>query len=130
MPITVIGRPLMRDDLTSLHRALTADFEGIGCSLVVPIFNDGYLVAAFCAEIERSLLPKLADHGFEVIFVNDGSANGSQLELEAVAARYPWVTVIELSRNFGQHAAVACGYRHASGAYVGMLNADMQDPPD
>jgi glycosyltransferase involved in cell wall biosynthesis len=121
---------LMRDDLTSLNCALAAPSEGTSCSLVVPIYNDGYLAENFCAEVERSLLPKLDGNRLEVIFVNDGSANNSQQQLEAVARRYPWVTVIELSRNFGQHAAVTCGYRHASGAYVATLNADMQDPPD
>jgi dolichol-phosphate mannosyltransferase len=40
------------------------------------------------------------------------------------------VKVIQLSRNFGQHVAVSCGYRHASGEYVAMINVDMQDPPD
>ena len=38
--------------------------------------------------------------------------------------------MINLSRNFGQHIALSCGYRHAAGAYVGMLNVDMEDPPD
>jgi hypothetical protein len=66
----------MRDDPTSLHSTVTADSEGISRRLVAPVSNDGYLVEAFCSEVKRSLLPKSADGGLEVIFVNDGPANG------------------------------------------------------
>jgi dolichol-phosphate mannosyltransferase len=66
----------------------------------------------------------------EVIFVNDGSTDESQKQLQTSAIRYGFVKIIELSRNFGQHLAVSCGYRLASGNYVGMMNVDMQDPPD
>lgn len=116
-------------DLPSLERALRADTDRCVCSLVVPIYNDGALAQAFCAEVERNVWPQLGGRPGELIFVNDGSKNDSQAHLEAVAARYPWVTVIELSRNFGQHVAVVCGYRHAIGDTVAMLNVDMQDPP-
>ncbi len=121
----------MRDSLTSLHGALEeAAWTGCSCSLVVPIYNDGYLAEAFCAEVAQAVIPRLPGGGGEVIFVNDGSRNEqTQRDLATVAARYPWVRVIELSRNFGQHVAVCCGYRHASGRYVVMLNVDMQDPP-
>lgn len=117
----------MLEGLTSLHRAL--ERTPGSCSLVVPIYNDGYLAEAFCEEVARSVLPRLPGNQCEIVFVNDGSRDQSQVQLKAVAERYPWVTVIELSRNFGQHAAVLCGYRHATGYYVAMLNVDMQDPP-
>ena len=66
----------------------------------------------------------------EVIFVNDGSHDDSQNQLQTACLRYNFVKAVELSRNFGQHLAVSCGYRLASGSYVGMMNVDMQDPPD
>lgn len=119
----------MQPSLNSLHEALSETSVGLACSMVVPIYNDGYLAEAFCAEVERNVLTKLDGSKAEVIFVNDGSSDDSQQQLELVAGRYPWVTVIELSRNFGQHVAVSCGYRYTSGAYVVMLNADMQDSP-
>ncbi len=103
-------------------------------SFVVPIYNDGYLVESFCEAINQEMnnLLELTDisKDVEVIFVNDGSSDGSQQQLEASAGRYGFVKVIELSRNFGQHLAVSCGYRLASGNFVGMMNVDMQDPPD
>ena len=127
----------MDEGLKSLREALLEDSpvtaaskgEAFDCSLVVPIFNDGSLAQAFCAEVEMSVIPAIPGNRCEVVFVNDGSRNDSQAQLELVAARYPWVSVIELSRNFGQHAAVVCGYRYATGNYVAMLNVDMQDPP-
>lgn len=102
-------------------------------SFVVPIYNDGYLAEAFCAEFQlvfRDYLGKqeIADE-VELIFVNDGSRNDSLDLLKRVAAQHPFVKVIDLSRNFGQHVAMICGYKHASGDIVGRLNVDMQDPP-
>ena len=103
-------------------------------SFVVPIYHDGYLAQSFCESIDRALqtiLGTLAIEGMvEVIFVNDGSCDNSQQLLMAAGREFPFVKIIELSRNFGQHIAVSCGYRFASGDYVCMLNADQQDPPD
>jgi len=102
-------------------------------SFVVPIYNDGYLAEAFCAEFQRVFREYLHKEDItgevELIFVNDGSTNDSLELLKEAASKYPFVKVIDLSRNFGQHIAMICGYRHASGKIVGRLNVDMQDPP-
>src|SRR5258708_2098013 len=99
-------------------------------SFVIPIYGDGDLAEACCrAMIDqmRTFLSKTdVDRDIEVIFVNDGSPDRSQEALEAVARKYPCVRIIELSRNFGQHVAISCGYKFASGRYVGMLDVDMQ----
>lgn len=103
-------------------------------SIVVPIYKDGYLVKPFCEELQKQMRLMLrADdisRDVEVIFVNDGSPDDSQALLRDAARAFPFVKVIQLSRNFGQHVAVTCGYRFASGDYVAMMNVDMQDPPD
>ena len=103
-------------------------------SFVVPIYNDGYLVRPFCEALEKEMRAFLQVEDItvevELIFVNDGSRDSSQSLLREAAGAFPFVRVIELSRNFGQHVAVSCGYRFATGNYVAMLNADMQDPPD
>ena len=103
-------------------------------SFVVPVYHDGYLSLPFCEAI-APVLHRLVgggrvDEQAEVIFVNDGSRDNSQQLLEQARTRYDFVKVIELSRNFGQHVAVSCGYRFASGEYVFMINGDQQDPPD
>ncbi len=103
-------------------------------SFIVPIYNDGYLAEDFCAEYEKVFQNyvnvKDISAFVELIFVNDGSKNNSIEELKIATEKYSFVKVIDLSRNFGQHIALSCGYIHAQGKYVGMLNADMQDPPD
>src|SRR5579884_148755 len=103
-------------------------------SFIVPIYNDGYLVHAFCESMRREMQILFPTEGLsrsvEVIFVNDGSRDNSQYLLQEAARNFEFVKVIELSRNFGQHIAVSCGYRFATGDYVGMINVDMQDPPD
>lgn len=103
-------------------------------SFVVPIYEDGYLTFQFCEAMQAAMCELLGTRDIadavEVIFVNDGSQNNSQELLIAASRHFRFVKVIELSRNFGQHVAVSCGYRFATGQYVGMINADQQDPPD
>lgn len=103
-------------------------------SFVVPIYNDGYLAEAFCEEFSRVMTSYLGceDLGdaVELIFVNDGSADDSQHRLSEVGRFRKFVRIVEFSRNFGHHTAVLCGYGFATGDYVGLLNVDMQDPPD
>jgi dolichol-phosphate mannosyltransferase len=104
-------------------------------SFIVPIFNDGYLAEEFCTYFEQSMGGYLKVNNIskdvELIFVNDGSPQPESMEiLQQIATKFNFVKVINLSRNFGQHIAVSCGYKYASGKYVGMLNVDMQDPPD
>ena len=102
-------------------------------SVVVPIFKDGYLCEAFCAELESVMssyaAPVPVNEAVEVIFVNDGSPDDSLDTLLQLRDRYDFVRVIDLSRNFGQHIAIACGMREARGEIVLRMNVDMQDPP-
>ncbi len=102
-------------------------------SIVVPIYCDGYLAPALCAEIENVMsryagTSPLGDV-LELIFVNDGSRDDSLDILLRLQGRFSFLRVIDLSRNFGQHAAIACGMREARGEIVLRMNVDMQDPP-
>jgi len=103
-------------------------------SFVVPIYNDGYLAEAFCAEFQEVFREYLGQNDIggevELIFVNDGSSDDSSDRLERSVVGFPFARIINLSRNFGQHVALSCGYRHARGEFVGMLNADMQEHPN
>ena len=104
-------------------------------SFVVPIYNDAYLAGDFCAEFEavfkRYLAVEALEQHAEVIFVNDGSQDESFAVLrDQVCARFPFAKLVDLSRNFGQHIAISAGYRYAKGEYVGLVNVDMEDPPD
>lgn len=103
-------------------------------SFVVPIYNDGYLAERFCKEFEQVFKKYLTieniENAVELIFVNDGSKDNSIQILREVCNKFRFVKAIDLSKNFGQHIALTCGYNNATGEFVGMLNADMEDPPD
>jgi dolichol-phosphate mannosyltransferase len=102
-------------------------------SLVVPIYNDGVLARDFCREAKRVFEERLGERladDLEIIFIDDGSRNDSVEQLKALRGEFPFVKVIALSRNFGQHIAISCGYRHARGRIVVYLNVDQEDPPD
>lgn len=106
----------------------------VAFSFVVPIHNDAYLAEAMCVEFHKAMsaIPcsQSGNQDVELIFVNDGGRRENFETLRNVAQRFNFVRVIDLSRNFGQHIALSCGYRFARGTYVGMFNVDMQDPPD
>lgn len=101
-------------------------------SLVVPIYNDAYLARDFCAVFDQVFRGADANRDLretaELIFVNDGSEVDSTLLLRQLFNEYRFVKVVELSRNFGQHIAIACGFKEARGDFVGRTNVDMQDP--
>lgn len=65
----------------------------------------------------------------ESVFVDDGSTDGSSEVLEKLEATYPWVNVVTLSRNFGQHPATVAGLLHSAGEWVVTLDEDLQHEP-
>ncbi len=67
---------------------------------------------------------------YEIIFVDDASSDGSTGLLKSIASKDKDVKVIVLSRNFGQHSAVAAGFKHCSGDIVIWMDADLQDVPE
>jgi len=96
-------------------------------SIVVPAYNEEKTVALFY----NAITPVMQSLGesYELIFVNDGSNDGTQKELDALADKDALVKVCSLSRNFGQQAAMLCGLEHASGDAVVTMDADLQDEP-
>ena len=103
-------------------------------SFVVPIYHDAELTGEFCDAFQQAFSDYLSEddvaNQVELIFVNDDGTAATSAALKSVCDEYEFAKYIELNRNFGQHIALSCGYRHASGAYVGMLNVDQEDPPD
>lgn len=97
-------------------------------SVVVPVYNnEGSLQATF-DEIQREFRTNIPEHTFEVLFVNDGSKDGSLAELKKLKSKHPEAKVISFTRNFGQNSAMAAGNRHAKGSCVINVSADLQDP--
>jgi dolichol-phosphate mannosyltransferase len=103
-------------------------FDRILISAVLPVYNE----AGVLSELLRRLRDAIAQTGArqEIIFVDDGSSDGSAEQLDNLAADCPQVRVIHLSRNFGHQAAVQAGLVHARGDVVLLMDSDMQDAPE
>lgn len=95
-------------------------------SVVVPVYNNADTVA----ELARRLSATLAGSAHEIIFVDDGSIDGSTEKLRDLASVNHRIRVIFFSRNFGQHPAICAGFEHAGGDQVVLMDADLQDRPE
>jgi glycosyltransferase involved in cell wall biosynthesis len=98
-------------------------------SLVVPCFNEEEAVELFYGEALKVLENGENFGGFELIFVDDGSKDGTLAEIKKRSARDGRVRYISFSRNFGKEAALLAGLAASRGQFVVTLDADLQDPP-
>lgn len=98
-------------------------------SIIVPCHNEEEMVPIFHKEI-AAVSEQLPDAVFELIFVNDGSKDDTLAKMKQAAALDERVHYLSFSRNFGKEAALVAGLRHATGDYVAVMDADLQDPPD
>jgi glycosyltransferase involved in cell wall biosynthesis len=96
-------------------------------SIIVPIYNERKNLEPFIASLSQSLEESGED--YEVLLVDDGSADGSGAYLETLPAQDPRFKVIQFRRNFGQTAAMAAGFDYASGGILIPTDADMQNDP-
>lgn len=110
---------------------MSASGERIDCSIVIPVYYNEGMLANTLERIREDVIVAHPSRRFEVVFVDDGSGDGSLRELLELRERHPGlVTVVKLSRNFGQVPAIRCGYEHATGACVVAMSADGQDPAE
>ncbi len=97
-------------------------------SIVLPVFNEQEVLPALF-----DALPPVLDRigcEYELIFIDDGSRDGTRAILEETAANDARIKVLCFSRNFGQQAAITAGLDFASGDAVVVMDADLQDPPE
>lgn len=97
-------------------------------SLVIPLYNEEVLVEELCTRVLNNLKP-VTDQ-FEIIFVDDGSSDQTLARLLESREKDKRIKILQLSRNFGHQAAFTAGLKHASGSYIGMMDGDLQDPPE
>jgi len=96
-------------------------------SIVIPVYNGAATVGSLVERLRGALAQ--ADFTFEVVLVNDGSADRSAEVCRQLAHTYPWVRFVNLARNFGEHNAVLAGLTHASGSCAVIMDDDFQNPP-
>ena len=97
-------------------------------SLVIPIYNEAEAFPLLLPEL-RCVLETL-DCDYEIVFINDGSRDGSLKQLIAAANADPHIKLLSFARNFGHQAAITAGIDFTSGDAVVVMDADLQDPPE
>ena len=96
-------------------------------SIIIPIYNENQNIVPLYGKLRQVS----ADMGcpFEIIFVNDGSRDGSHLVLDELAERDPHIKVIHFRRNFGQTAAIMAGIDFSRGDVIVPIDGDLQNDP-
>jgi len=97
-------------------------------SVLVPVFNEREVLDEFYKRT-TSVMGKLGEP-YEIIFVNDGSNDGSLELMKRLHSRDSRLKIIDFSRNFGHQIAITAGLDYASGKAVITIDADLQDPPE
>jgi len=98
-------------------------------SVVIPVFNEEKNLPDLVSRL-RAVMDGTGEP-YELVFVDDGSRDGSLAELKQAAAAQPdRIRVLELARNFGQHQAILAAFESVTGDVVVTLDADLQNPPE
>lgn len=97
-------------------------------SIAVPCYNEELALRPFYAAITETAA-QMADVEFEFLFINDGARDRTQEVIEELARQDSRVKYISFSRNFGKEAGIYAGLENATGDYVAVMDADLQDPP-
>ena len=97
-------------------------------TLIVPCYNEEEVLPLFYAEVDR-VAAAMGEYDFEFLFVDDGSRDGTMKVIRGFAEGDERVKYVSFSRNFGKEAAMYAGFSYATGDYVAVMDADLQDPP-
>lgn len=97
-------------------------------SVVVPLYNEEESLPELTEWISRVM--KAHNFSYEIIFVDDGSTDGSFHTLTRLSKEYPQIKAIRFSRNYGKSPALNTGFKEAEGDVVITMDADLQDSPD
>jgi len=94
-------------------------------SIIIPVFNEKDNIHPLLA----SLLPIIESYSYEILFVNDGSRDGTDSVIQEIAQKNKNIKLLSFNRNFGHQIALMAGYSFAKGDAVISMDADLQDPP-
>ena len=97
-------------------------------SVVVPVYDEVEGIVPFHERCSAALAG--SNEPYELVYVDDGSRDGSWDVMQQIAAGDPRVRLVRLSRNFGHQVAISAGVEHAVGETVTVIDADLQDPPE
>lgn len=97
-------------------------------SVVMPVYNEVAILQPLTSAVRDAVQDESAE--FQIVYINDGSTDGSTETLDQLADQFAEVCVVHLSRNFGHQSAVQAGLEHADGDVVILMDSDMQDDPN
>ena len=97
-------------------------------SVVIPIYNEEVTIERLHERLSRVL--EALGKSYEIIYIDDGSGDGSRAILQRLHSKDPNVKVVVFNRNYGQHAAVVAGFERAEGEVIITLDGDLQNPPE
>lgn len=97
-------------------------------SLIVPVFNEEEVIGTSFARMDEAM--RTLPYEYEIIYINDGSRDGTMAHLRKIAAENSHVKVLSFSRNFGHQLAVTAGMDAAKGDALIVIDVDLQDPPE
>ena len=97
-------------------------------SLIIPCYNEEHVLPIFRKAL-FDVIERMDNFEFEILFVNDGSKDQTLKILKDFHKEDSRIHYLSFSRNFGKEAAIYAGLQNASGNYVALMDADMQDPP-
>ena len=97
-------------------------------SFVVAVYHNEGAISKTHEKIRQVFSNELAHHEYEIVFVDDGSKDGSLEEILNLREQDPRIKAITFTRNFGQMAAMLAGFREATGDAIINISADLQDP--
>ncbi|MCS7189137.1 MAG: glycosyltransferase family 2 protein [Bacteroidia bacterium] len=95
-------------------------------SVVIPVYNEARSLPELVQRLEKSLQDY---QEYEIIFVDDGSRDGSLAVLRELAEGRPWLRIISLRRNYGQTTAIQIGIQHAQGDIIVLMDSDLENDP-
>ena len=95
-------------------------------SIVIPVYNEVESLDELLRSVD-SAMPR--GHDYEIVFVDDGSTDGSFQKLKTLAESRPGIRLFSFRRNLGKSAALTCGFQRAAGQLIVTLDADLQDDP-
>lgn len=97
-------------------------------SLVIPIYNEKYLITELVSRTVKAI--ELFTSDYEIIFVDDGSTDGTLQALLSFYHENEQIKVLCLSKNFGHQSAFTAGLEYSKGDIIAMMDGDLQDPPE
>ena len=99
----------------------------VDISIVSPVYKAESLISNLVIQIRHAIKP--LKENFEILLIEDGSPDKSWEQIEKLCLQFPEIRGIQLSRNFGQHHAISAGLSLARGAWIVVMDCDLQDQP-